>query len=75
MLDNIESAGGSQTGGVPPANELILGHLHSGFVAMEYFALILNRSFLVFITDAWPPRMEILRKHNVISSRRVLRIS
>ena len=28
-----------------------LGHLHAGFVAMEYFALILNRSFLVFITD------------------------
>lgn len=27
------------------------GHLHPGFVAMEYFALILNRSFLVFITD------------------------
>ena len=28
-----------------------LGHLHAGFVAMEYFALILNRSFLIFITD------------------------
>jgi hypothetical protein len=28
-----------------------LGHLHAGFVAMEYFALILNRSFLVFISD------------------------
>jgi hypothetical protein len=28
-----------------------LGHLHPGFMAMEYFALILNRSFLVFITD------------------------
>ncbi len=26
-------------------------HLHAGFVAMEYFALILNRSFLIFITD------------------------
>jgi hypothetical protein len=25
-------------------------HLHPGFVAMEYFALILNRSFVVFIT-------------------------
>jgi hypothetical protein len=28
-----------------------LGHLHAGFVAMEYFALILNRSFLIFISD------------------------
>lgn len=28
-----------------------LGHLHAGFVAMEYYALILNRSFLIFITD------------------------
>src|ERR1700690_321957 len=28
-----------------------LGHLHAGFVAMEYFALILNRSLLVFVTD------------------------
>ena len=28
-----------------------LGHLHAGFVAMEYFALILNRSYVVFITD------------------------
>ncbi|MBZ5590806.1 MAG: hypothetical protein LAP39_01115 [Acidobacteriia bacterium] len=27
------------------------GHLHPGFVGMEYFALILNRSFLVFITE------------------------
>jgi hypothetical protein len=27
------------------------GHLHAGFVAMEYFALILNRSFLVFVTN------------------------
>ena len=27
------------------------GHLHRGFVAMEYFALILNRSFLIFLTD------------------------
>jgi hypothetical protein len=27
-----------------------LGHLHAGFVAMEYFALILNRSFIFFIT-------------------------
>jgi hypothetical protein len=27
------------------------GHLQHGFVAMEYYALILNRSFLVFITD------------------------
>jgi hypothetical protein len=27
------------------------GHLHPGFVGMEYFALILNRSSLVFITD------------------------
>jgi hypothetical protein len=27
------------------------GHLHAGFVAMEYYALVLNRSFLVFITD------------------------
>lgn len=26
-------------------------HLHEGFVAMEYFALILNRSYLVFITE------------------------
>jgi len=26
-------------------------HLHAGFVAMEYFALILNRSFLFFITN------------------------
>ncbi|MEP7354884.1 MAG: hypothetical protein ABI824_16770 [Acidobacteriota bacterium] len=25
--------------------------MHSGFVAMEYFAWILNRSFLVFMTD------------------------
>ena len=31
--------------------ESALGHLHAGFVAMEYFALILNRSFLVYITD------------------------
>ena len=28
-----------------------LGHIHAGFVAMEYFALIMNRSFLVFITN------------------------
>ena len=28
-----------------------LGHLNAGFVAMEYFALILNRSFVVFIAD------------------------
>lgn len=28
-----------------------LGHLHAGFVGMEYFALILNRSFVVLIAD------------------------
>jgi hypothetical protein len=27
------------------------GHLHAGFVAMEYYAVVLNRSFLVFITE------------------------
>jgi hypothetical protein len=27
------------------------GHLHPGFVAMEYFAVIMNRSFVIFITD------------------------
>jgi hypothetical protein len=32
-------------------DEPTLGHLHPGFVAMEYFALILNRSFLVFLED------------------------
>jgi hypothetical protein len=32
-------------------NDSALGHLQAGFVAMEYFALILNRSFLIFISD------------------------
>jgi len=33
------------------AINLPVDHLHAGFVAMEYFALILNRSFLIFMTD------------------------
>jgi hypothetical protein len=37
--------------GMNPSGSSALGHLHEGFVAMEYFAVILNRSFLIFITD------------------------
>jgi hypothetical protein len=35
----------------PKLKHWVGGHLQPGFVAMEYYALILNRSFLVFITD------------------------
>jgi hypothetical protein len=41
------------------------GHLHPGFVAMEYFALILNRSFLVFITDEG---LRCWKFHGLVSS-------
>jgi len=41
------------------------GHLHPGFVGMEYFALMLNRSFLVFITDEG---LRCWKFHGVVSS-------
>jgi len=41
-----------QSGHEPRKRHWAGGHLHEGFVAMEYFALILNRSYLVFITEA-----------------------
>ena len=41
------------------------GHLHPGFVAMEYFALILNRSFLVFITNEG---LRCWKFHGLVSS-------
>jgi len=41
------------------------GHLHPGFVAMEYFALILNRSFLIFITAEG---LRVWNFHGMVSS-------
>ena len=41
------------------------GHLHPGFVAMEYFGLVLNRSFLIFITEGG---LRGWKFHGVVSS-------